>query len=295
MSAVFTSNPPPKNPAPSRATYARNYDTPPQLTEGAVQTWLTRGANFLVAVSKVNAGDVLKRDANADEYFVFTPDCAAEIEAGIERLDAAAETLSIVPPGASTVTARGTGLIVRVFTTRAEDLLAKAVNAATYADGAPDCAPLVDWPEPTDGYHLRNYVLSEYAKEDSNMRVFRSRGLMVNVLAKREVASDVRKLSPHQHADFEQGSLAVSGTYVHHLRFPWGPDMNGWRDDEHAEIGSPSLTVIPPKVIHTSRNIGDKTGWLIDIFSPPRMDFSLKPGMVCNAEQYPMPPVPAKA
>ena len=289
----------PANQAPSRATYARNYDTPPQLEEGSAQTWLTRGANFVVAVSKVQAGDVLKRDANADEYFVFLPDAPAEIEAGIERIDAGVETLSIVPPGASIVTARGPGLIVRMFTTRAADLVAKAANAGTYADGAPDCAPLVEWPEPSDGYHLRNYVLSEFAKADSNMRVFRSRGLMVNVLAKRETARDVKKLSPHQHSDFEQGSLAVSGTYVHHLRFPWGPDMTTWREDEHMEIGSPSLTVIPPKVIHTSRNIGNDTGWLIDIFSPPRMDFSLKPGMVCNAGQYPMPasatPAPAKS
>jgi mannose-6-phosphate isomerase-like protein (cupin superfamily) len=278
---------------PSSATYARHYDTPPQLEEGPVKTWLTRGANFVVAVSKVKAGDVLKREHNADEYFVFLPDTAAEIEAGAERIEAGVETLSIVPPGNSIVTARGEGLVVRVFTTRAADLLAKSANQATYANGAPDCAPLVDWPEPVDGYHLRNYVLSEYAKEDSNMRVFRSRGLMVNVLAKRETARDVRALSPHSHVDFEQGSLAVSGTYVHHLRFPWGKDMTTWREDEHVEIGSPSLTVIPPKVIHTSRNIGDQTGWLIDIFSPPRMDFSLKPGMVCNADQYPMPPAKA--
>ena len=276
-------------PLPRAATYARNYDTPPQLEEGATKTWLTRGANFIVAVSKVQAGDTLSREANADEYFVFLPDTGAGIEAGMEHIEAGAETLTIVPPGASSITARGAGQIVRVFTTRATDLLAKVANAANYADGAPDCAPLVDWPEPTEGYRLRNYVMADYAKEDSNMRVFRSRALMINVLAKRAVARDVKKLSPHQHADFEQGSLAVSGTYVHHLRFPWGPDMTTWREDEHMEIGSPSVTVIPPKVIHTSRNIGSDTGWLIDIFSPPRMDFSLKPGMVCNADEYPMP------
>lgn len=34
----------------------------------------------------------------------------------------------------------------------------------------------------------------------------------------------------------------------------------------------PLVLVIPPKVIHTSRNING-AGWLIDIFSPPRLDF----------------------
>ena len=137
-------------PLPRAATYARNYGTPPQLEQGHTQTWLTRGANFIVAVSKVQAGDTLARDNNADEYFVFLPDTAASIEAGMERVEALGETLTIVPPGASTVTARGAGQIVRVFTTRAADLLAKVANADAYLNGAPDCAPLVDWPEPAE-------------------------------------------------------------------------------------------------------------------------------------------------
>src|SRR5690606_11899351 len=107
------------------------------------------------------------------------------------------------------------------------------------------------------GFRLRHYVLADYAREDSNMRIFRSTNLMVNVLAKRIVPRDVHKLSPHSHADFEQASLVVQGTYMHHLRYPWTPDMSEWRDDEHVEIGSPSVTVILPRILHTSPNISE--------------------------------------
>ena len=65
--------------------------------------------------------------------------------------------------------------------------------------------------------------------------------------------------------------------------------MSLWRPDEHLEIGSPSVTMIPPKVVHTSRNVGDTRSWLIDIFAPPRVDFSRKPGLVLNADEYPTP------
>ena len=75
---------------------------------------------------------------------------------------------------------------------------------------------------------------------------------------------------------------------MHHMRWPWTPDMTAWKEDHHAEMASPSVLVIPPKVIHTSRNING-AGWLIDIFSPPRLDFSAKPGLVCNADEYPLP------
>ena len=182
----------------------------------------------------------------------------------------------------------GAGLVVRIFSNDAADLLALADNAAAYEHANPDVAPLTPWPDPVDGFRLRHYRLADYVKDGSNMRVFRTSKLMVNPLITRVVPRDVHKLSPHSHADFEQGSLALSGVYVHHMRYPWGPDMTLWRDDEAGEMGSPSLLVVPPKAIHTSRNTGNEPGVLIDIFAPPRMDFSLK-GVVCNADEYPMP------
>jgi mannose-6-phosphate isomerase-like protein (cupin superfamily) len=274
------------------ATYAKLYEAGYQWNEPSnMQSWVARGANFSVAITPVKPGDILSRENNPDEYMVLLQDTSATIRAGDEQLLAATETLTIVPPGASSITSQGTGRVIRFFSTEANDVADKALNRDIYANGAPGVAPLVSWPMPVGGYKLRNYRPSDYAKEGNKMRLFRSRNLMINVLAKREVPRDVTALSPHTHADFEQGSLALSGTYVHHMRYPWGPDMTTWQEDEHVELGSPSLLVVPPTIVHTSMNIGTETGWLIDLFAPPRMDFSKKPGMVCNENDYPLPPV----
>jgi mannose-6-phosphate isomerase-like protein (cupin superfamily) len=271
------------------ATAARHYSSPAQQTTPDVKTWITRGANFVVAVTQAGAGAVLSRDDNPDEYMLYLVDTAGVIEAGKETIEAKADSLTIVPPGASRVTLSGAGQLVRVFSIKADDLAGAASNAAAYAAGAPDVAPLQLWPDPVGGFKLRNYRLGDYIKADSNMRIFRSTNLMINIMTSRSVARDVHKLSPHSHADFEQGSLALAGDWVHHMRYPWTADMTTWKEDEHIEMSSPSLLVIPPKVIHTSRNVNDGGASLVDIFAPPRMDFSIKPGMVCNAGDYPMP------
>lgn len=271
------------------ASVARHHDRPPQFEAEGVRTWIARGANFIVAVSEVQAGAKLIRSAQPDEYFVFLPDTAATIQAGSERIEAAAESVTIVPPGDSEVRIQSAGQVVCVFSNETKDLLALADNAQDYAQPTPDVAALVPWPTPADGFKLRHYPLAQYTQPDSNMRIFRSTNLMVNVMTPRLVARDVRKLSPHQHADFEQGSLAIKGEWVHHMRYPWGPDLTTWRADEAIEVGSPSLTVIPPKVVHTSRNTNDDGAWLLDIFAPPRMDFSSKPGKVANEMDYPLP------
>jgi mannose-6-phosphate isomerase-like protein (cupin superfamily) len=271
------------------ASAGRAYEAPPQLTQAGSRTWITRGGNFVVATSAVEPGAVLSRSDQPDEYMVLLGGVAATIKAGAETIEAAPESLTIVPPGPSEVVAKGAGHLVRVLSNRAADLLAQADNAATYADGAREIAPLVPWPDPPGGFKLRNYKPFDYDKPDTNMRLFRCTNLMINVLTKRGAPRDVKKLSPHAHDDFEQASLLLEGDYIHHLRYPWVPDMSQWRPDEHLEIASPSVIVIPPKVVHTSRNIGDKRSWLIDIFAPPRLDFSRKPGLVLNADEYPMP------
>lgn len=116
------------------------------------------------------------------------------------------------------------------------------------------------------------------------IRFFQSATLSVN-LVRYEGARDSKSLSPHAHADIEQGTLAVRGRYLHHLRTPWVPDKSRWRDDVHMDAGPGTLLLIPPDLVHTTEGIGEDSHLLLDIFAPPRRDFIAK-GFMANADDY---------
>jgi hypothetical protein len=263
---------------------------PPTLCEAdGAPTWVTRASHLVTAITQAAAGTRLVVEANPDESLVLLPDCGARVTTTAGCQVVPANRLLILPPGDSTLELLGPGWVLRAFTTRQQALCERAVNAADFATPHADVAPLIDWPAPTDGWRLRVYDLDAALAEGEKTRVFRSANLMINILRERQQVRDVRALSPHAHTDFEQASVTLRGVHLHHLRWPWTPDMTTWRPDTALQVGAPSVTVIPPQVVHTTRNLGDGPALLIDLFAPPRLDFSLRPGMVRNADEYPMP------
>lgn len=276
---------------PIRAAHTHAcYESPATQIEAENKHWISRANNFIVVVSQVCAGSILLRDDDPDEHIVLLPEnVAAHIECDGQTLDSTGDALWIVPPGKSRIKVLTDGLIYRSFTSRSLDLAKLANNHAEYAALAPDLAPLVDWPMPVDGYRLRQYKLADYIKPDDKMRIFRTRCLMVNAFTSQTKPRDLKKMTPHAHADFEQGAITLDGQHVHHLRYPWTPDYTDWKEDQHLLFEAPSITIIPNKVIHTSQAIGQAPTRLVEVFAPPREDFSLTPGKVCNADEYPLP------
>jgi hypothetical protein len=273
------------------AQFGRFYESAPQESGPAGRTWYTRGQNFIVVYSEAKPGAVFARQDQCDEYVVLVPDpnTSITVTSGSETVSVPGNSLVIVPPGNSEVAVAAGGRIVRLITTQSKDIAAKCENATAYATRPQNIPPFQPWPEPAGGYRIRVYSLDVAPTPGRFGRIFRCTTFMVNVLDPQLGPRDVTKLSPHHHDDFEQGSLALAGAFTHHLRWPWTTNLNAWRDDEHAFCDSPSITVIPPPAIHTSRGMKEGLNQLVDIFSPPRIDFSSQPGWVLNADDYPMP------
>ncbi|WP_238560132.1 hypothetical protein [Sphingomonas sp. Mn802worker] len=275
------------------SSYALFGEAAPQIDDASGRTWITRGQNFIVAYTLARPGAVLRRTGQVDEYalLIEASQPRAVVTAGGEEVLVPGEHIAFIPPGDSSITLPDGGEVVRIFSSASGDLAALCSNAATYADPAPHIPPLERWPDPVGGFRIRSYPLNVAAEEGRFGRIWRCTTLMINVF---ETAGprDPDKLSPHHHDDFEQGSLAMGGSFVHHLRWPWTARLRDWRDDEHVTCPAPSLAIIPARAVHTSASVAPSGNLLVDIFSPPRRDFSDMQGWVLNAHDYPAPSSP---
>jgi hypothetical protein len=270
------------------AEYIKFHDEAPHEFRNGTRTWYARGQNFVLGYTEATLGTTLERKAHPDEYMVLIPaeTKAVTIVAQGKSHEVPGNSVVIVPPGDSKVTTSA-GMLVRLFTSASDDLNRSCLNASAYREPHPRVAPLQPWPAPPSGYRVRVYSLDVPPQEGRFGRIWRTQSLMMNVVPP-EGPRDVTKLSPHHHDDFEQCSLALEGSFLHHLRWPWTANSKHWRSDEHELCPAPSMAVIPPPAIHTSAATAARNQ-LVDIFAPPRMDFSKMQGWVLNADEYPMP------
>jgi hypothetical protein len=289
--AKLTQDTPAKPPQSlSAANYARFYETTPQHRSATLRTWYARGQNFVTAYSEAEVGACFIRADQPDEFMLLLPDAtsSAVVEWNGNKTVLSGHSVTFVPSGASRIEMTAAGRVVQFFTTASADLVAACPDGY---DSDPNVPPLEPWPEPLGGFKVRTYSMDIPQQAGRLGRLFRSTNFMVNYIYPRSGPRARTTMSPHSHADFQQCSLSLEGSYMHHLRWPWGTDADLWRADDHALCHSPSVTVIPAQVIHTSEAVGSDTNFLIDVFCPPRHDFSVQPGWVLNADEYPEPPI----
>lgn len=270
--------------------YGKFYQTEPDASGPLHRTWYTRGQTFLAGYTEAQPGHAFSRVGQPDEYALIVPESGAEIAVTWSGKTTIVRGPSVVfvPAGDSRVEVTGTTRLASFFTTKSADLVALCSNSAGYVED-PNVPAITPWPDPVDGFRVRSYSLDFPIAEGGFGRLFRCTTFMVNYFDARNGPRDASKLSPHDHDDFQQCSLILDGDYVHHMRWPWTTDRNQWRPDVHEPCGAPSVTFIPAGALHTSEAVGPSRNLLIDVFGPPRFDFSNKPGWVHNAADYPAP------
>ena len=272
------------------ASFGLYYQDPPVDEDASGRAWYTRNQNLLVNYIEAAPGASFSRKGQIDEYMIIVPDddTPYAVSAKGETKEGPGYQMIIVPPGDSEITLPKGGRFVRLFSTQSDDLNAKCSNAQTYAEPDPNIPPFKPWPEPPSGYKLRVYDLCRERAPGEYGPIWRCTTIMLNFGPPGKAKRDPSRMSPHSHADFEQCSLLFDGSTIHHMRWMWGIDQAGWREDVHAALRAPSATMMPARVIHTSeaQEVGNR---MCDIFAPPRFDFSRQPGWVRNAEDYPMP------
>lgn len=266
--------------------------TPTSVSPVGTKNWTVRGQNFVLQLSTPVPGDSLGASNLATEQVLILAavNSSVSIKRGQRTVDITGPAMVVIPHGHTEITAVGAGNIVRLVEASETEWADRAQNAVSYDLPHPRVRMLERWPEPAPGPDVRVYRFQDVPDKPGRFgRIYRTRSFMVNFLNPQEGPRDPSSLSPHHHDDFEQCSLALSGEFVHHIRTPWISDKCMWRDDEHIAVSSPSAVIIPPPTVHTSEAVGTGTNWLVDIFSPPRADFSAQDGWVLNAEEYPTP------
>jgi quercetin dioxygenase-like cupin family protein len=252
------------------------------------KTWISRSSTMIISWTDAKKGDVFPRANQIDEYAVlmYSYSAPVKVTAGDASVEVGEEAFVVIPPGDSAIEALEDGPIIRILSVLSEDLVEISLNRDAYLEPDVRHAPLVPWPDPVGGFKLRVYPLALTPITPGRFgRIYRTTTMMVNFLAEEPKPRDKYKLSPHFHDDFEQVSMAVKGEFYHHIRYPWGPDSTQWREDEHGLVETPSICIIPPPTVHTTQGVGPHQQ-LLDIFSPPREDFSAQ-GWVLNADDYP--------
>lgn len=267
----------------------RFHDAPPHAAGEGWRAWMLGATQMVLRVVELDGMAEFVRSGQLDEYMVFSlePEVRFTIATGAGRVeDHPGNHLFIVPPGDSRVTLKGRGTVTFVFTARSADLVAQCPPETRPAAVNPCIPPFQPWPDPPGGFRLRAYDLDVAPQEGRFGRIFRCTTLMVNILPRFTAPRDTAKVSPHFHASFEQVSLTLAGEFEHFLRWPWTPDQAHWLPDMRIACSSPSATVLPPPALHTTLWTSPEAQ-IVDIFAPPRMDFSQRAGWVLNADDYP--------
>lgn len=261
-------------------------DISPTINKRGSKSWLVRGEKFYLEYSSVVNEEEFEKSNAKDEYILLLPDkntnCTIFHNNEVKYVEG--YSIAIIQKGYSRIKFSNAGTVILLQSYN--DMKGPIINESNYIINDKNVSDFSRLQPPEDIQGIQVYSLDIPKKEGRFGRIFRSTNFTISCLYPWEGPRDTKTLSPHSHYDFEQCSIAVDGRFTHHFRYPWVSDKTKWKEDEHLDLMSPSVTFIPPGVTHTSEATGSGNNEIIDIFSPPRDDFALEEGWVINEDKY---------
>ncbi|MEU9888200.1 hypothetical protein [Sphaerisporangium sp. NPDC051011] len=249
-----------------------------------------RFSHFVVAYYELVPGDAVPLLHAASDRIVLVPHddepVTLDFDIGRYPVDCAGMFVA-AGPAILTAHANATVIEAAAFADLAE--VPEALNEPDFADPVPGIGDARTRRVPGLQAGVRFYPMAPYPPTPGRFgRIIASSNIMANLLETEREARDVTRLSPHSHADFEQCCITTKGSYVHHWRTPWTSDLREWSEDLHLAYDSPAIAVIPPGVVHTANSVSRGPNQMIDVFSPPRQDFTAQ-GWVLNPYDSDLP------
>ncbi|WP_414447000.1 hypothetical protein AB4851_09675 [Burkholderia sp. 22PA0099] len=260
------------------------FDTARSNENDAVSTTsYVRARSFLVAMTHAFDACSVYEDCD-EEVMMLLPDTGVDVRWDGGVISATSRSIVVLPRGRYEIDIPRAGRVIRLHASIPEKL--QHLGLDTDADGPALKSNVAGFFRKNGGLSPSVYPLDDYPNSPGMPRakLFQSAVISINWV-EYQGPRDRTQLSPHLHDDIEQGSLALEGDFIHHLRTPWVKDANAWRDDMHEQCSAGSIAVIPPGIVHTTEGIGDVKHVLIDIFSPPRRDFIAK-NQILNSSDY---------
>jgi hypothetical protein len=258
----------------------------PGMTRGQ-QSWLFRALDFAVCVSWLSEGEVLSEAGTQDEQALLIPHGLSVV---VSANSGAPESVMgpafvSIPAGSWTLVCEEPGFVARVVSGHERETLARARNSSSYADVDPEKQPWAPG-DPSAARQLRVWPVPATPPDTPREGVlFRTESLLIHWLFPWVGSGDVTSLTPRVHDRCEKMTVTLSGEHVHHVRKPWTTCLREWRPDEHVQVLSPSVAIIPPGNMHATRAVGPGLNQAFEIFPAHRLDVD-EMARVANSDDY---------
>ena len=258
-------------------------DHGPKHSSRGTDSWVVRGQDFVVVYSDAGRADTLVHTSGY-EYLLAVPDSWTRIELSTdhENIQLHGPATVVIPPGNSVIRILNPGVVIRIFTSAADQLMDRSINAQHYRSPRP-----IDGTRPPEAVadRLRPYQLRNFPTDPSvGGHAFRSTNLMINWIP--PICGESEVITHPDQSGREQYLIQLEG----HFRYRMDSLTAGTtarEQERQLSMNGPGVLIVPALLTFTRQAIGPGAHTLMQIFAPPPGDLLTWPERILNSDEFP--------